>query len=276
MSKNKQNILIVFFDKYKLLIAFILLVIFQIWIASGRLYIYHFVDEDHHIVNAYMMTQGKSIYQDLSSNHQPLPFIFSYFLQKFLPINNLLNLIKFHHLFILMYGIGWYFILVRKFKYKAIAFGFLFEAIKYLFFGNLFLAETFAVYPLVYLGFLFFHNNLKINFDNIFDKFIFSVSFILIAFNLAPLWPLLFFIVLYLLIKIFIIDLKIYRTISKNSYAQSFALGTIGVFISFLISGLAEWNFGDQEIITIIWFTLGLNLANYFIDNEGNEQGESV
>lgn len=201
MLKNKQNILIVFLNKYKLLIFFILLVLFQVWIASDRLYIYHFVDEDHHIANAYMMTQGKAIYQNLSSNHQPLPFIFSYFLQKFLPIHNLLNLIKFHHLFILMYGIVWYLILVRKFKYKAIAFGVLFEAIKYLFFGNLFLAETFAVYPLVYLGFLFFHNNLKINFDNIFDKLVFAVSFILIVFNLVPLWPLLFFIVLYLLYR---------------------------------------------------------------------------
>ncbi len=73
-----------------------------------------------------------------------------------------------------------------------------------------------------------------------------------------------FLVVIYLLIKIFIIDWKIYKSVQSDKIASSFALGTIGVFVAFLVSGLAEWNFGDQEIITMIWFTLGLNLAFYY------------
>jgi len=34
-----------------------------------------------------------------------------------------------------------------------------------------------------------------------------------------------------------------------------------GAVIAFLINGLAEWNFGDSEVITIVWFLVGLLLS---------------
>jgi hypothetical protein len=40
-------------------------------------------------------------------------------------------------------------------------------------------------------------------------------------------------------------------------------LGALAAFIGFLFAGLGEWNFGDQEIVTMLWFTLGLNIAFY-------------
>jgi O-antigen ligase len=70
-----------------------------------------------------------------------------------------------------------------------------------------------------------------------------------------------FIAVMFLIIKIFLLDWKIYHTLKDVPFASSYSLGVIGGYVAFLFAGLTEWNFGDHEIITIIWFTLGLNLA---------------
>jgi hypothetical protein len=69
--------------------------------------------------------------------------------------------------------------------------------------------------------------------------------------------------VLFMLFMIFRLDLKIYKTVKDIPFISSYSLGSLAMFVGFLVSGLAEWNFGDQEIITMIWFTLGLNIAFY-------------
>jgi len=77
-----------------------------------------------------------------------------------------------------------------------------------------------------------------------------------------------FIIVMLIFIKMFYTNIKIYKYVSQKPFASSFALGTIGVLTTFLVSGLAEFNFGDHEIITTIWFTFGLNLAFYRLIKE--------
>ena len=74
-----------------------------------------------------------------------------------------------------------------------------------------------------------------------------------------------FVVFIFLMTKIFLLDIKIYNFLKDVPFASSFALGTLGVFTAFLVSGLAEWNFGDQEIATMLWFTVGLNIAFYKI-----------
>ncbi len=72
-----------------------------------------------------------------------------------------------------------------------------------------------------------------------------------------------FLVFIYLLYSIFIIDLKIYNKVKNIPFVSSVSLGTIGSFTAFIVSGLAEWNFGDQEIATMLWFVTGLNIALY-------------
>ncbi|MCL5030285.1 MAG: O-antigen ligase family protein [Bacteroidetes bacterium] len=72
----------------------------------------------------------------------------------------------------------------------------------------------------------------------------------------------------FLIIKIIIIDLKIYRETKDKPFISSYALGAIGGFCAFLVSGLTEFNFGDQEIITLVWFTFGFNLALYYFSKK--------
>ena len=72
-----------------------------------------------------------------------------------------------------------------------------------------------------------------------------------------------FIVVMFLFIKIINANNKIYFRLREIPFASSFALGTIGVFISVIVSGFFEWNFGDHEIMTMLWFILGLNFGIY-------------
>lgn len=57
--------------------------------------------------------------------------------------------------------------------------------------------------------------------------------------------------------------LQIWNSVKEIPFASSFALGATGTFVAFLVSGLGEFNFGDQEIITLVWFIFGMNIAIY-------------
>ncbi|MHB8904531.1 MAG: O-antigen ligase family protein [Melioribacteraceae bacterium] len=70
-----------------------------------------------------------------------------------------------------------------------------------------------------------------------------------------------FIAIIFLMAKILIIHLKNYSVLKGEPFAASYALGAAGSFIAFIVSGLTEWNFGDHEIITMIWFMLALSIA---------------
>jgi hypothetical protein len=74
-----------------------------------------------------------------------------------------------------------------------------------------------------------------------------------------------------IILKIILIDIKIYRETKDKPFISSYALGALGGLCAFLVSGLTEYNFGDHEIITIIWFTLGLNIALYYSNKKITE-----
>jgi len=74
---------------------------------------------------------------------------------------------------------------------------------------------------------------------------------------------------MFLLLKILIIHVKNYYKLKGEPFAESYALGSAGSFAAFLVSGLTEWNFGDHEIITMIWFMLALCIA--FVTNRKNK-----
>ncbi|QQS36321.1 MAG: O-antigen ligase family protein [Ignavibacteriales bacterium] len=70
-------------------------------------------------------------------------------------------------------------------------------------------------------------------------------------------------VVCFLFYKIIKINLHIYSSVKNEKFLSSYALGAMGSFSAFLVSGLTELNFGDQEIITLVWFITGLNIAFY-------------
>ncbi len=59
----------------------------------------------------------------------------------------------------------------------------------------------------------------------------------------------------------FMIIVIFYRLIKQlKKIKDAWPLAALAIFAAFNINGLFEWNFGDQEIITIIWFTIGAAL----------------
>ncbi len=46
-----------------------------------------------------------------------------------------------------------------------------------------------------------------------------------------------------------------------HGWSSAWALAALAVFIAFHINGFFEWNFGDQEIITMVWFAAGVGLG---------------
>ena len=74
----------------------------------------------------------------------------------------------------------------------------------------------------------------------------------------------------YLFIMIIVTISRIYKSTKGKPFIASYSLGALASFVSILFAGLSELNFWDQEIGTLIYFTLGLNIA-LFICCKGEE-----
>ena len=79
--------------------------------------------------------------------------------------------------------------------------------------------------------------------------------------SLATLGVVGFLAIMFLLIKIFLIHLKLFKKLKNIPFASSFSLGALGGFVSFIAAGLTEYNIGDHEVITLVWFTLAISMA---------------
>jgi len=76
---------------------------------------FHFVDEDDHLVFAHFMNKGYKLYDDLSSNHQPLVYFFSSLGQKIIQPKTLFSLITGGRLLVFAYGFLWSLFLLFQF-----------------------------------------------------------------------------------------------------------------------------------------------------------------
>lgn len=66
---------------------------------------------------------------------------------------------------------------------------------------------------------------------------------------------------IYMMLRIIVLNYRTYKQAGNTEFYSSLSLGINGSFIAFLVSGFTEWNFGDHEIITMVWFLTGLNIA---------------
>ena len=80
-----------------------------------------------------------------------------------------------------------------------------------------------------------------------------------------------FIAVIYLFYRLLIVQLKIYKETIGQKFVSSYALGAFASLCAFLVAGLTEMNFGDHEIITLVWFTFGLNIALFKFINKNKE-----
>lgn len=68
-------------------------------------------------------------------------------------------------------------------------------------------------------------------------------------------------VVLALFVRIFITEWRVYREVKDSWFEGSVVLGALALFVGFQVNGLVEWSFGDQEVVIMLWTSLGLTLA---------------
>lgn len=111
---------------------------------------FRFVDEEEHMAVGYLISQGYRLYRDVSPNHQPLNYLFSAMVHQTTP-DNFFMLLWRHRQAVFIWSGVWLILLAFKYRLKILPLLLGFETIKYFILGNEFLAESLAVYPLIYL-----------------------------------------------------------------------------------------------------------------------------
>ena len=183
-----------------LIFGIIMLVSFRI--SQSRSLSMHFADEEDHLTIAGLTNNGFKLYEDIQSNHQPIVYFSSAKLQQIFDPPNIFMLIRRHRQAMFVYGAIWSLLLVWRFKEIGLIFTLFFEFLKYWLFGNLWLMESFTVYPSIYLFGAMLNlwlDKAKLSSDELI--WLSFCSFVII-FNLVPLWPWLALIWLVIFIKI--------------------------------------------------------------------------
>ncbi len=66
---------------------------------------------------------------------------------------------------------------------------------------------------------------------------------------------------LFLIYKLYKLYYTTYCAVKGNSFYTALAVGGLASITAFLVAGLTEWDFGDHEIITILWLITALMVA---------------
>ena len=64
-----------------------------------------------------------------------------------------------------------------------------------------------------------------------------------------------------LFVKIAVTEWRVFALLRDEWFRGSVALGALAVFVGFHVMGLTEWSFGDQEVVILLWITVGMSLA---------------
>ncbi len=70
-----------------------------------------------------------------------------------------------------------------------------------------------------------------------------------------------FVVVMALFVKMVAAEWKVYRRTRDDWFKGSFVLGSLSALLGFFVNGLTEWSFGDQEVVTLIWVSVGIVFA---------------
>lgn len=120
--------------------------------------------------------------------------------------------------------------------------------------------KIFAANPFFGVGNIDFNETYK-KYREPFDKYTYGHLHNNYTHILATLGIFGFLIFIILLIKIFFIHWQSIKLSSSKNFYHVLAKGLMAAFIGICTSGLFEYNFGDHEIATMLWFTVGMSLT---------------
>lgn len=148
---------------------------------------YPFVDEQDNFAIGKYLLKGEVLYDDIVTNHQPFAYILSALVQQAKDSNTTFSLLVNQRTGVIIWSAFWSIIFVIFFGPSGFLFVLIFELTKIYLFGNLFLAEAIAVYPLLFaIGVLIFGKK-----TNFLTYFFLGISMVLSGLTLITLWPVL-------------------------------------------------------------------------------------
>jgi hypothetical protein len=166
----------------------------------------NFVDEEDNMVSAKYILSGQELYKDIFEQHQPTLYLISSGIQKVVNPGSIFLLIKRHREFVIIWSDIWDIVIAGCFGWVGLGFVLIYELTKHFLFGNFFLAEAFSVYPLVFLvGKTIQFSGEKIK---LLEFLFYGICFSFLVFTLAPIWPLLLFLMAVFVLKHRAITLK--------------------------------------------------------------------
>lgn len=121
-------------------------------------------------------------------------------------------------------------------------------------------SKIFSEHPLFGVGNIDF-NELYKKYRSPYDKYTYGHLHNNYTHILATLGIFGFVIFISLLIKIFFIHINTIKLVINRNFYRVVANGFFASFIGICTSGFFEYNFGDHEIATMLWFTVGMNIT---------------
>ena len=186
------------FNKRILLVSILLIFLF----ITSKAYLNHvffldFADEEENFLPGKYIFNGKKLYSDIFVQHQPTAYIISGFIQKIVNPKTISALVKVHRFSIILWSALWGIALTLRFGLPLFIAVLILELAKISLLGNLFLAESLVVYPLIYIG----AYTILIKKDKFIELFFVGLLIAFVFYSLSPLWPLIIFISLYLCLR---------------------------------------------------------------------------
>ena len=268
------------------------LILYKIYIP--RVNAFGCFDDCFNYVAAYFMLYGKKLYSEIYFNHQFLIVYISTAIQYLTHPENIYELVLRHRQFLLLFSFLFNFLLIKRFLFPGILFVLFYEFNKFYIFGDRFLAESFIVYPLVYMVGLVW-NKLHKKHLSLFDYILCAVLTYFVIFMREPytLSALFLFIVLLFgrpfpkeksmglacfasltIITLLSLSLKDYVSslfvharnilILESGYNSLLGLGSLKIFFypAFLLFG-GEWNVFRQLLVGLS--SVFLFLSGYLV-----------
>jgi hypothetical protein len=194
-------------------------------------------DDCFNYVGGYFLGKGKQLYSQIYFNHMPLMAYLSYLVQHYGNPINIYALLLQHRQFLLVFGFIFNVFLCWRFGITGLAYTLIYEFSKFYVFGDRFLAESFIVYPLVYLTGLGLHTMLK--------KRVYDWEIVLAA---ICLWFVVFMREPYVPVAVFLFGLFI-----RPVFFKKISLIALGVFLTLSAGLLALFPVRDfvYNVITL-------------------------
>ncbi len=174
--------------------VFVVLTGILFWGMRKQTQAFHFEDETDHVTMGWMMVKfHKTLYNDLSINHQPFPVLVGAVLAKFISFTTMFELVDHIRFSMFLYAAFWGVLLTLRFRFKGIiAYTFTYS-LSYYFFALHVLAESLAA-PAVMMALLMlteyvFEKNKRPKITQTIDAVLASLAFATLISTLLPLWP---------------------------------------------------------------------------------------